>query len=141
MKNLLCKTIALVSLLAGLAPHAREQAEPPPGVEQQVQGLLNQMTLEEKVDLLGGTDGFFVRAVPRLRIPRLRMADGPLGVRNFGPATAMAGGVALAATWNPQLAERVGAVMSSYNLVNGEHASQNRHLLTESRATTGASTA
>src|SRR6266404_7571703 len=39
---------------------------------------------------------------------RLKMADGPIGVRNFGPATAMAGGIALAATWNLPLAERVG---------------------------------
>jgi len=36
------------------------------------------------------------------------MADGPVGVRNFGPATSMAGGVGLAATWNPELAQRVG---------------------------------
>src|SRR5260370_8797854 len=66
------------------------------------------MTLEEKIDLLGGTDGFFARGIPRLALTRLKMADGPIGVRNFGPATAMAGGIALAATWNLPLAERVG---------------------------------
>jgi len=59
------------------------------------------MTLEEKLDLLGGVDGFFIRDVPRLNLPRLKMADGPVGVRNFGPATAFAGGVTLTATWNP----------------------------------------
>jgi len=41
-------------------------------------------------------------------LPRLKMADGPMGVRNFGPATAMAGGINLAATWDPGLAQRVG---------------------------------
>jgi beta-glucosidase len=66
------------------------------------------MTLEEKLDLLGGVDGFFIRDVPRLNLPRLKMADGPVGVRNFGPATAFAGGVTLTATWNPALAELVG---------------------------------
>jgi len=66
------------------------------------------MTLEEKIDYLGGTEGFFVRALPELGVPRLRMADGPMGVRNFGPATAMAAGINLAATWDPSLAERVG---------------------------------
>jgi len=66
------------------------------------------MTLEEKIDLLGGTDGFYARGIPRLNMTRLKMADGPIGVRNFGPATVMAGGIALAATWNLPLAERVG---------------------------------
>src|SRR5258708_11580929 len=66
------------------------------------------MTIEEKIDLLGGVDDFYLRGVPRLGVPRFRMADGPLGVRNDGPATTMAGGIGLAATWNPALAEQVG---------------------------------
>ncbi|HXQ36571.1 MAG TPA: glycoside hydrolase family 3 N-terminal domain-containing protein, partial [Anaerolineales bacterium] len=70
--------------------------------------LIQKMTIEEKIDLLGGTDGFYARGIPRLGMARLKMADGPIGVRNFGPATAMAGGIALAATWNLSLAERVG---------------------------------
>ena len=70
--------------------------------------FLSQLTMEEKIDLLGGVDGFYVRGVPRLSVPQLKMADGPLGVRNYGPATTMAAGIALAATWNPDLAERVG---------------------------------
>src|SRR5207244_4825766 len=85
-----------------LAPSARD-------TEDKVETILKQMTLEEKIDLLGGIDGFFIRGVPRLGVPRLKMADGPIGVRNYGPATTMAGGIALAATWNPALAERVGS--------------------------------
>jgi hypothetical protein len=42
-----------------------------------------QMTLDEK-RLLGGVDGFFIRDIPRLNLPRLKMADGPIGVHNFG---------------------------------------------------------
>jgi beta-glucosidase len=79
------------------------------------------MTLEEKIDMLGGTDDFFVRGFPRLDLPRLKMADGPLGVRNFGPATAMAGGVALAATWNTQLAGRVGTEIGRDARAKGVH--------------------
>jgi beta-glucosidase len=41
-------------------------------------------------------------------LPMLGAADGPYGVRNDGPATVMAGGIALAATWNPELAQQVG---------------------------------
>jgi beta-glucosidase len=91
------------------------------GVESRAESLLRQMTLEEKIDLLGGVDGFFIRGLPRLGIPRLKMADGPIGVRNFGPATTMAGGIALAATWNPQLAEQAGAEIARDARAKGVH--------------------
>ena len=90
-------------------------------VESRVDSLLRQMTLEEKVDLLGGVDGFFIRGIPRLGLPPLKMADGPLGVRNYGPATAMAGGIALAATWNPALAERMGTALGRDARAKGVH--------------------
>jgi beta-glucosidase len=117
MRKLLCSAVVL-SLLFNLVPLARAQAQ---GVEQRVEALLKQLTLEEKIDLLGGTDGFFVREVKRLGLPRLKMADGPMGVRNFGPATAMAAGVGLAATWNPQLAERVGTEIGRDARAKGVH--------------------
>jgi beta-glucosidase len=79
-----------------------------PDIDTKVNSIIQKMTLEEKIDLLGGTDGFYARGIPRLGMTRLKMADGPIGVRNFGAATAMAGGIALAATWNLPLAERVG---------------------------------
>ncbi len=96
-------------------------AGPSSDVDARVESILKQLTLEEKIDLLGGVDGFFVRGVPRLNLPRLKMADGPLGVRNFGPATAMAGGVSLAATWNPALAERVGTEIGRDARAKGVH--------------------
>src|SRR5216683_7767809 len=103
----LCLITSIVSSTLGQSPalpSLRSSGE----VERRVESILSQMTLEEKIDLLGGVDGFFIRDVSRLKLPRFRMADGPVGVRNFGPATAMAGGIGLAATWNPMLAERVG---------------------------------
>ena len=60
-------------------------------VEKRVDGILERMTLDEKLDYLGGFDGFYIRANPRLHLPALRMADGPLGIRNFGPSTGYAG--------------------------------------------------
>ena len=77
-------------------------------VDARVESILSKMSLEEKIDFIGGVDGFFIRALPGLGVPSLRMADGPMGVRNFGPATAMPAGINLAATWDPALAERVG---------------------------------
>src|SRR5260370_25561947 len=79
-----------------------------PEIERRGESILNRMTLEEKIDMLGGVDGFFVRGFPRLGLPRLKRADGPIGVRNDGPATTMAGGSALAAPWDSGLAQHVG---------------------------------
>src|SRR5437870_4087053 len=108
-------TLALINMKAqSLAPMNRN-------TEDKVETILKQMTLEEKIDLLGGIDGFFIRGVPRLGVPRLKMADGPIGVRNYGPATAMAGGIALAATWNPALAERVGTEIARDARAKGVH--------------------
>lgn len=69
--------------------------------------LVRAMTLDEKLDLIGGT-GFATRAIPRLSIPAFKMSDGPVGVRSPPPSTAYAAGIALAASWNPQLAQDIG---------------------------------
>lgn len=102
---------ALLTLLsANVIPALAQKPAPDAAtIERRTESILSKMTLEEKIDLLGGVDGFFIRGIPRLGLPRLKMADGPMGVRNFGPATAMAAGIGLAATWNTALAERVGA--------------------------------
>ncbi|MGB6545318.1 MAG: glycoside hydrolase family 3 C-terminal domain-containing protein [Candidatus Acidiferrales bacterium] len=100
--------MAAVFLLAVAAAFAQNAAPTPADIESRVDSILGKMTLDEKIDLISGVDDFYVRGVPRLGVPRLKMADGPIGVRNYGPATTMAGGIALAATWDPQLAVRVG---------------------------------
>ncbi|HKC11738.1 MAG TPA: glycoside hydrolase family 3 N-terminal domain-containing protein, partial [Vicinamibacteria bacterium] len=119
--------MAVLSFSLGSVLPAGAQSAPAPArapstdTERRVESILAQMTLEEKVDLLGGVDDFFIREVPRVGLPRLKMADGPLGVRNFGPATAMAGGISLAATWNPALAERVGTEIGRDARAKGVH--------------------
>jgi beta-glucosidase len=120
------QAIVLVCVLSfGLMPTFAQSSgtagSPANDVEARVNSILSQLTLEEKVDLLAGVDGFFVRDVPRLKLPRFKMADGPIGVRNFGPATAMAGGIGLAATWNPALAERVGTEIGRDARAKGVH--------------------
>jgi beta-glucosidase len=72
--------------------------------------MLAKLTLEEKIDLIGGVDGFYVRANEKIGLPRLKMADGPVGVRNYGPSTVF-GGIGLAAAWDPELASRIGATI------------------------------
>jgi beta-glucosidase len=81
-----------------------------PEIEARVNSLLAKLTLEEKIDLIGGVDGFYVRASEKIGLPRLKMADGPVGVRNYGPSTVF-GGIGLAAAWDPELASRIGATI------------------------------
>src|SRR5260370_36879649 len=100
--------LAVTLLLAVLQPYAQPAPAGPAAVEQRVQSVLSQMTLEEKIDMLGGVDNFFIRELPRLYLPRLKMPDGPLWLRNFGPPATLTAGCALAATWNPDLQDRVG---------------------------------
>ena len=69
------------------------------------------MTLDEKITLIGGINDFYTQAIPRLGIPALRMSDGPLGVHDYGPTTAYPAGIALAASWDTDLAKRVGEAM------------------------------
>ena len=85
----------IVQVLAAVSAHGQGQmsSSPRPDLEDKINSILQKMTLEEKIDLLGGTDSFYARGIPRLNMTRLKMADGPIGVRNFGPATAMAGGI------------------------------------------------
>ena len=105
------KRQTLMSGLAALLVFATAQAQAPDSaaIEQRVDSLLARLTTEQKVDLIGGSEGFYVRAVPEIGLPALRMSDGPVGVRGDGPDTAYAAGIALAAAWDPALAERTGA--------------------------------
>jgi beta-glucosidase len=112
-------TLAALSL--SLLGRAQSPKPNSPDIERHVDSLLGQMTLEEKIDLIGGVHVFDVNGIPRLGLPVLKTADGPIGVRNDGPATVMAAGIALAATWNPALAERVGTELGRDARAKGKH--------------------
>ena len=75
-------------------------------VVQRVNDLLNRMTLQEKIDMLGGT-GFATKPNQRLGIPEFRMSDGPLGVR-WDSSTAFPSGICMASTWDTSLINKVG---------------------------------
>jgi beta-glucosidase len=91
-------------------------------IDHRVDALLSKMTLEQKLDYIGGT-GFAVRAIPGLNLPALEMSDGPLGVRSNQkfPSTVYAAGIGLAATWDPGLAEQVGAGIGKDARARGIH--------------------
>ncbi len=87
----------------------------------EIDNLISQMTLEEKSGMLHGTSMFTTAGVERLGVPELKMADGPLGVReeisrdSWAPAgldndfaTYYPAGGGLSATWNTELAYKFG---------------------------------
>lgn len=88
-----------------------------------VEGLIAQLTLDEKALLLEGVDAWNTNGVARLGIPRLFLTDGPHGVRKvrknsgaFGlaeaePSTSFPTSTTLAKTWDPDLAGQVGAAI------------------------------
>jgi beta-glucosidase len=127
--------VALATLLPGLSIRAAESSTPtatsspyPSGeaaakIEARVEKLLSQLTHGEKVSLLAGDgfDGMSTIAVPRLGIPKMVMADGPQGIRAHGPACSFPSGIALAATWDRQLAFRYGEALGREARARGIH--------------------
>ena len=72
--------------------------------------LVSQMTLEEKISLIAGDreNPFFTEGIPRLGIPSIQTADGPQGIRRKTKSTLYPSGIAMAATWNPEMAAAIG---------------------------------
>ncbi len=96
-------------------------------IEQKAQQLLEQLTLEEKLNMLDGDAPFWkgmgdmfnggysqhawvAGAVPRLGIPGVRFSDGPRGVVMPG-ATTFPVSMARGASWDADLEERIGDVI------------------------------
>ena len=122
MKLVPMRRFVFTILLVGLVRIAAAQSSGAPAdVDKRVDSILSRMTLEEKITYIGGINNFFIRPVPRVGIPELKMSDGPLGVHDYGPTTAYAAGIALAASWDTDLARRVGAMMGDDARARGVH--------------------
>ncbi len=93
-------------------------------IQHKIDYILKRMTLEEKINMLHGNALFSSGGVKRLGIPELTCDDGPLGVREeikrfdwnsanwtTDSATFLPNGSAIAATWNPALANKYGVVI------------------------------
>lgn len=76
--------------------------------EEKVESLLSQMTLEEKITMLGGKDNLGIHGVERLSIPEVWCTDASAGVRCYGRATAFPVPLAMAATWSKELNRKTG---------------------------------
>lgn len=98
-----------------LTPSLRLAAQAPvpdsPAIEAQAHAMLSRLTLEQKIELLGGIDSMYTRPMPAIDLPRFKMSDASVGVRTWGPTTAYAGGSALAASWDTDLARKIGEAL------------------------------
>ncbi len=117
-------TAALASAGATLRPGsalaARQALVPAVAGDRRVDTLLSEMTLNEKLTLLEGsqeaaaTNQFtagYLPGIPRLGIPSLRLADGPPGVASKQPLTGMTGTMGVAATFSQRDAYENGVVI------------------------------
>ncbi|MGB8261855.1 MAG: glycoside hydrolase family 3 C-terminal domain-containing protein [Terracidiphilus sp.] len=97
--------LSLALVFAGtLAKAQGAQAD----TEKKIDELISKLTLEEKIKMLSGATMMASTPVPRLGIPAFRMSDGPVGAHIPAPSTAYAAGIGLAASWDRELAKRIG---------------------------------
>ena len=116
------RRLAVGIVLLFVAQFCMAQATPSKtGVEKRVDSILSQMTQEEKIELMGGINDFYTRPIPRLGILALTMSDGPMGVHDYGLTTAYPAGIGLAASWDVDLARRVGMAMGKDARARGVH--------------------
>ena len=114
------KSLHFTLLSLGLAFSAAAQRIAPEA-KARAAALVERMTLEEKLAYIGGYDAFYIRSIPRLGIPAIRMADGPQCVRNDTHSTLYPCGIALAATWDRSLARAYGRSLGRDARARGVH--------------------
>ncbi len=89
-------------------------------MREKIKGLISEMTLEEKANILSGSDFWHTKAVQRLGIPEIMVSDGPAGLRKQAvidgnlttvPCTCFPSESLLACSWDSELMEQVGGAM------------------------------
>ena len=95
-------------------------------INKKVNALLKTMTTEEKYTFLGGngtgdTEGNagYLKGVPRLGVPMIKMYDGPAGLLYPQDTTNPPQEQMLAATWDESMAEMYGEAVGNENLAIG----------------------
>lgn len=94
--------------------------------------ILAVMTVEEKAALVSGTDFMYTNPIPGSGIPSLCMSDGPHGLRKqtgsgdngvsqSEPATAFPTAAAVASSWNPENARKMGEAIAEECRYYGVH--------------------
>ena len=80
--------------------------------EERANQIIDELTIEEKIKMLGGDQWMGIHAIPRLGLPSIWCSDATPGLRCFPGGTAFPAGLTMAATWNQDLIEEVGATIA-----------------------------
>ena len=77
--------------------------------------IVNELTLEEKISLLSGFNSWYTNKIERLDIPSIKMSDGPNGIRgdgNSGKSSAcFPCPILMGSTWNEDLFLEIGEAL------------------------------
>jgi beta-glucosidase len=103
-----CATLIAVALASSTLALAQAPVPDSTAIEAKAHTWIAKLTLEQKVELVGGVDEMYTHPAPAIGLPGFKMSDASVGVRSLGPTTAYAGGVALAATWDTDFARKFG---------------------------------
>lgn len=114
-------SLFIILILISLCSKAQVYKDPKASVEKRVESLLSFMTLSEKLAYIGGVDVLYIRDIPRLNLPKIKMSDGPVGVRSWGQSTAYPAGICNAATWDKDLIYSLGQALGKDARARGVH--------------------
>ncbi|HXM44667.1 MAG TPA: glycoside hydrolase family 3 C-terminal domain-containing protein [Bryobacteraceae bacterium] len=117
---------AVVGVRLRAQPAAPPYKNPALPVDQRVEDLLARMTPPEKAGMLSGSGWMESQPNARLGIPAIKMADGPMGVRNWRgssavtnaastvpvTATAFPAGIGMGASWDVELVTRAAGAIA-----------------------------
>ena len=113
--------IPAFALFFAFGLHAQTYKDAGASPEARAEDLLSRMTLEEKIDYIGGYKGFYIRGIDRLGLPEIKLTDGPVGTHKDGRSTAYPAGTLTAATWNRDLVYRLGEQLGRDSRARGVH--------------------
>ena len=125
--------VAVIAMSAAVTGQAQTYPSKLSRHEAEIDNIIKQMTLEEKINMLHGKNMFSSAGIPRLGIADVEYADGPFGIREemephswnsahltTDSATFFPTGSALAATWSTDWAYAYGRAMSREARLRGK---------------------
>jgi beta-glucosidase len=129
-RNLFCvhPLVSTAALSFAVTAYAQQNTQE---VEDRVNGILSQMTLDEKLNYISGAivnfaslKGVFnIKPIPRLGLPEIFGNDGTIGIlgQGFPPGTRYPAGPLLASTWNADRAIEEGIAQGREARARGIH--------------------
>ena len=119
--------LVLASCSEDKAVELKPYNNPKLSVDERVESLLKELSLEEKAGFMSGETMWYLQEIPRLGIPKLQVTDCGHGVTVIlddnddysGCATSMPTAVGQAATWDRALIEKMGGALGRETRATG----------------------